>query len=116
MKKLLLIGALLFLTTAPVIAQEVQNVEDSATQTINEAQYTMRIDGLTCPFCVATSEKALKKIDGVKGVTSGLKEGTITVCANSDNPNFTDKKMTALFLEKGFTYKGMETAEQCQAL
>jgi mercuric ion binding protein len=102
MKKLLLTTGLLFIAMAPAIAAE--------------TQYTLRVDGITCPFCISTSEKALKEIDGVKGVTSDLKEGTITVCADAEKAPLTDEKLTELFLEKGFTYKGMETAEQCEAL
>lgn len=102
MKKLLLTTGLLLMTVVPAIAAE--------------TQYTLRVDGITCPFCISTSEKALKEIDGVKGVTSDLKEGTITVCADAEKVSLTDEKLTELFLEKGFTYKGMETAEQCEAL
>ncbi len=102
MKKLLLTTGLLFMALTPAMA--------------TEKQYTLRVDGITCPFCVATSTKALKEIDGVNGVTSDLKEGTITVCADAEEVSFTDEQLTKLFLEKGFTYKGMETAEQCQTL
>ena len=80
-----------------------------------DVQYVMRIDGITCPFCVATSEKALKKIDGVKSVASNLKEGTITVCADDEKVTFTDESLAALFKEKGFTYRGMETTGACLA-
>ncbi len=27
----------------------------------DDVQYEIRVDGITCPFCVATSERALKK-------------------------------------------------------
>ena len=81
-----------------------------------EIEYTLRVDGITCPFCVATSSKALKKIDGVNNVTSDLKQGTITVCADAEKIAFTDEQLTELFEQKGFTYRGMETATQCQAL
>ena len=100
MKKLFLTTGLLFLAVAPVMAAE--------------TQYTLRVDGITCPFCVATSAKALKEIDGVNNVTSDLKEGTITVCADAEKVSFTDEQLTKLFLEKGFTYKSMKTAEQCE--
>lgn len=77
-----------------------------------DVQYNMRIDGITCPFCVATSAKALKEIDGVKEVDSDLKEGIIKVCAD-ESVTFTDEQLTKLFVEKGFTYRGMEKQEQC---
>lgn len=100
MKKLFLTTGLLLMTVVPAMAAE--------------TQYTLRVDGITCPFCVATSAKALKEIDGVNGVTSDLKEGTIMVCADAEKVNFTDEQLTELFKQKGFTYKGMETAEQCE--
>jgi len=99
MKKLLLTTGLLVLSVAPSQASEMQ--------------YTLRVDGITCPFCIATSEKALKKIDGVNQISSDLKKGTITLCADSKKVSLTDEQLTKLFLEKGFTYKGMEKAEQC---
>ena len=49
----------------------------------DEVQYDIRVDGITCPFCVATSERALKKIEGVQSVGSNLETGTIFVCADS---------------------------------
>tara|TARA_B100001939_G_scaffold348229_1_gene374514 strand:+ start:10658 stop:10966 length:309 start_codon:yes stop_codon:yes gene_type:complete len=81
-----------------------------------EVQYILHIDGITCPFCVASSAKALKKIEGVKDIRSDLKAGTITVCADARKVAFTDEQLMALFREKGFTYRGMERAEQCQPL
>ncbi|MBL4596794.1 MAG: cation transporter [Robiginitomaculum sp.] len=77
-----------------------------------DVQYNMRVDGITCPFCVATSAKALKKIDGVKKVSSDLENGIIKVCAD-ENVKFTDEQLTKLFVEKGFTYRSMEKQKQC---
>ncbi|VAW01716.1 hypothetical protein MNBD_ALPHA06-2119 [hydrothermal vent metagenome] len=79
-----------------------------------DVQYDMRIDGITCPFCVATSAKALKKIDGVKQVGSDLEEGIIKVCAD-EKVKFTDEQMTKLFVEKGFTYRSMTKANSCSS-
>ncbi|GEQ98469.1 hypothetical protein JCM17844_21060 [Iodidimonas gelatinilytica] len=80
-----------------------------------DAQYVLHIDGITCPFCVATSEKALKKIDGVKSVKSSLRDGTITVCADDEKVTFTDEQLLELFKEKGFTYRGKEETGACTA-
>lgn len=102
MRKLLLLPALLLAAGAsPASARDVQ--------------YVMRVDGLVCPFCVATSEKALRNIDGVRRVTSDLKDGTITVCADADKVAFTDAQLTELFRSKGFTYRGMAKSEPCDA-
>ncbi|MDQ7019658.1 MAG: heavy-metal-associated domain-containing protein [Robiginitomaculum sp.] len=79
-----------------------------------ETGYTLQVDGMTCPFCVATSEKALKKIKGVKGATADLKTGVINVCTDG-SVNFTDDQLKALFLEKGFTYRQMTKTKTCAA-
>lgn len=77
-----------------------------------DVQYDLRVDGVTCPFCVATSEKALKKIDGVKAVSTNLNEGVISICAD-ESVEFTDEQLRKLFLDKGFTYRSMTKADGC---
>jgi len=84
----------------------------SAAAMAAEVQYDLRVDGITCPFCVATSEKALKKIEGVKHVSANLETGVISVCTD-DTVVFTDEQLTKLFLDKGFTYKGMTKLDAC---
>ncbi len=61
MKRTILFFVALVLTGTAVLADEVQ--------------YDIRVDGITCPFCVATSERALKKIEGVHTVGSDLADG-----------------------------------------
>ena len=78
-----------------------------------DVQYDLRIDGITCPFCVATSEKALKKIEGVNFVSADLKAGVISVCAD-ESVIFTDDQLRALFLDKGFTYRSMTLSAGCK--
>ncbi len=78
----------------------------------DDVQYDIRVDGITCPFCVATSERALKKIAGVHAVGSDLEAGTIFVCADSQ-VTFTDAQLKQLFLDKGFTYRSFEKTSGC---
>ena len=78
----------------------------------SDVQYDLRVDGMTCPFCVATSEKALRKIDGVKAVSTNLDEGVISVCTE-ERVVFTDDQLRKMFLDKGFTYKGMTKQDGC---
>ena len=78
----------------------------------DDVQYDIRVDGITCPFCVATSERALKKIDGVHAVGSNLETGMIFVCADS-RVEFTDAGLHRLFLDKGFTYRSFERVAGC---
>ena len=75
-------------------------------------QYDIRVDGITCPFCVATSERALKKIEGVQSVGSNLETGTIFVCADSQVA-LTDAQLKQLFRDKGFTYRSFEKTSGC---
>ncbi len=93
---ILVFGALLF--TGAALAEDVQ--------------YDIRVDGITCPFCVATSKRALKKIDGVHAVGSDLETGTIFVCADR-RVAFTDAQLQQLFLDKGFSYRSFEKKSRC---
>lgn len=77
-----------------------------------DVQYDLRVDGMTCPFCVATSEKELKRIEGVKAVSTNLDAGVISVCAD-ESVQFTDEQLRQLFLDKGFTYKSMTMQQGC---
>ena len=79
------------------------------------AQYVLRIDGITCPFCVATSESALKKLKGVSAVSSDLEAGTITLCADDTKADISDATLAKLFRGKGFTYRGKEKRGACPA-
>lgn len=78
-----------------------------------DKQYDMRVDGLTCPFCVATSSKALKKIDGVSEVAIDLEEGLISVCA-APGTDLNEARMEKLFRKKGFTYRSQTVVATCQ--
>ena len=79
----------------------------------NNIQHNMRVDGITCPFCVATSVKELKKLDGVINVDADINKGLIKVCAN-ENLKLTDEQLKTLFLNKGFRYKGKQTLNSCE--
>ena len=74
--------------------------------------YNMRVDGMTCPFCAATSEKALKAIPGVTSVSTNLKKGVITVCA-APSAQLSASNMKAMFAKKGFTFRSMSTGRSC---
>jgi len=80
--------------------------------TARDIQYDLRVDGLTCPFCVATSERALMKIEGVRRVSSTLSEGLLHVCAD-EAVVFTDQALSELFLSKGFTFRSKTVTEGC---
>ncbi len=98
MKRTILFLVAVALTSTAVVADEVQ--------------YDIRVDGITCPFCVATSERALKKIEGVQSVGSNLETGTIFVCADSQVA-LTDAQLKQLFRDKGFTYRSSGKTSGC---
>ncbi|MBL4787999.1 MAG: heavy-metal-associated domain-containing protein [Kordiimonadaceae bacterium] len=77
-----------------------------------DVQYDIKVDGITCPFCVATSEKALKKIDGVHAVGANLDTGIISVCG-TETLIFTDEQLKRLFRKKGFTYRNVTKHKTC---
>ena len=75
-------------------------------------QYDIRVDGMTCPFCVATSRRALEKIAGVQDVAVDLERGEISVCADNQVA-FTEHQLKRLFASKGFTFRSFTTTPQC---
>lgn len=98
MKKLIIGTAATLFMAAPAVAGDIQ--------------YDLMLEGITCPFCVATSERALSKVEGVRQVSGDLESGIIRVCAD-ESVKFTDAQLTRIFLKKGFTYKGMEIHSNC---
>lgn len=84
----------------------------SVSATAKDVQYELRVDGMTCPFCAATSEKALKKIEGVNLASTDLEKATIRICAAED-VEITDEQLTKLLKKKGFTYVSKTKQETC---
>ena len=41
--------------------------------------YSLRVDGLSCPFCAYGIEKKLNSLDGVEAVNVELKDGAVLV-------------------------------------
>ena len=75
-------------------------------------QYDLKVDGMTCPFCLASSESALKKIDGVERISSNLETGTISVCGPV-SLEFDEQELGKLFTKKGFTYRHLSKSQSC---
>ena len=86
---------LLALISMPVMASE----------DFDGTRYDMRVDGVACPYCAYGIEKKLRKIDGVKSVDIDLEQGVVSVCT-SDTVAFSDERLTELFNDAGFTYRG----------
>lgn len=79
-----------------------------------EVQYDIRVDGMTCPFCAATSERVLERMEGVRSVSTDLRAGLISVCAD-ESVVFTGEQLSRFFLERGFTYPSHARRETCAA-
>ncbi len=79
-----------------------------------DQQTKIRVDGMTCPFCAATTEKALSEVSGVKSVHTNLEKGVITVCAAND-AKLDEVSLKEMLLKKGFTYASKETSNTCKA-
>ncbi len=92
------------------LLQPAQAAEEQAAHGL--VQYDLRVDGMTCPFCVATSEKALKQIPGIHFVHTHLKRGLIHVCAEEGTmPD--DAALARLFQDRGFTYRAQQKIGPC---
>ncbi len=98
MKQTFLATVAILASLAPALAEEVG--------------YEFRVDGMTCPFCAATSESALRRLDGVHSAEADVDAGIITVCAREDI-EFTDEQLTQLFLDRGFSYRSMTETGTC---
>lgn len=70
------------------------------------ASVTVRVDGLSCPFCAYGLEKRIKKMEGVKDLTIDIENGTVTV-VYQDKKFFTEQGLSKTVKEAGFTPKGM---------
>lgn len=77
-----------------------------------EIRYDLNVTGMTCAACVARAEKEFKEMEGVVSVNTDLDTETVSLCTD-ETVVFKDEQLKALFLEKGFTYKGMARQEQC---
>ncbi len=65
--------------------------------------YSIRVDGLACPYCAYGIEKKLNEIDGVKFINMDLDTGVVTV--ESYDVKLTDPQLKQLFQDSGFTYR-----------
>lgn len=69
--------------------------------------YTMRVDGLACPFCAYGIEKKFKQIDGISNIQVDLENGIVSVDAK-EGLELKEDKMKKLFHDSGFTYRSMK--------
>ncbi len=72
--------------------------------------YSIRVDGLACPYCAYGIEKKLNKIDGVKFINMDLDKGLVTV--ESYDVKLSDSQLQQLFQDSGFTYRSKTETEK----
>lgn len=78
----------------------------SAAALADGTRYQMRVDGLSCPFCVYGVEKKLKKIDGVEKIEVDLNNGLV-IANVASGVTLTEAQMAKLMTDAGFTFRSM---------
>jgi mercuric ion binding protein len=69
-------------------------------------QYSLRVDGLACPFCAYGIEKKLIRTEGVESVTFDLEKGVVIVKV-SEGVTLTEAQLKQLVDDAGFTLRSM---------
>ncbi len=72
----------------------------------NAETYTLRVDGLACPFCSYGIEKQLRKLAGVNEVITNIKNGTIQVKTDTGN-KLSKVELEAAVKRSGFTLRSV---------
>lgn len=93
MKRLLVIISLCFSLTGVALA--------------DDTIYSMRVDGLACPYCAYGIEKKLHQLEGVEAIEIDLDAGLVRVTV-AEGTTLDEAQMKRLFDEAGFTFRSME--------
>ena len=73
----------------------------------NAETYTLRVDGLACPFCAYGIEKQLGKLPGVKKLKTNIKSGTVTV-RTAKGKKLTKGQMSKAVKRAGFSLRSVK--------
>jgi mercuric ion binding protein len=65
--------------------------------------YSIRVDGLACPYCAYGIEKKLNELEGIKFIDMDLEKGIVT--AEAYDAKLNDAQLKQLFQDAGFTYR-----------
>lgn len=68
--------------------------------------YSIRVDGLACPYCAYGIEKKLNELTGVKFIDMNLEKGIVTV--ESYDVKLNEPQLKQLFQDSGFTYRSKQ--------
>lgn len=69
--------------------------------------YTLRVDGLACPFCAYGIEKKLSRIEGVNRIEIDIRTGTVTVIM-LDKATLDEATAKQAVKDAGFTLNGFK--------
>ncbi len=72
--------------------------------------YSIRADGLACPYCAYGIEKKLNALPGVKFTDIDLEKGVVTV--EAFDVTLDDAQLKQLFQDAGFTYRGKSVVHE----
>lgn len=75
-----------------------------------KAKVTVRVDGLSCPFCAYGLEKKLKKMEGVEDFVIDIEGGKVEIIFR-DKKFFENDKVEKVVKEAGFTPKDIRVKE-----
>lgn len=65
--------------------------------------YSIRVDGLACPYCAYGIEKKFNELEGIEFIDMDLEKGIVTV--DADDVKLNDAQLRQLFQDAGFTYR-----------
>ena len=68
--------------------------------------YTIRVDGLACPYCAYGIEKKLNQLKGVKFLDIDLEKGIVSV--QTEGVKLSDEQLKQLFEDSGFSYRSKQ--------
>ena len=78
-----------------------------------EANVTLMVDGLSCPFCAYGLEKKIKKIDGVEGLEVDLESGKVEI-RFTNRGDVEIEKIEQAVRDAGFTPRSINVQEDGQ--
>jgi len=93
----------LLLITGLLLAAPIASV---SAQDASEPSATIRVDGLSCPYCAYGLEKHLKKLAGVESVEIIMKSGKAIVRLKPD-VQVDDAALKTAVKKAGFTARGI---------
>ena len=76
-----------------------------------EGTISMKIKGLSCPFCVYGVEKKLKKVPGVLSVSTNYKQSKVTIKIK-EGLKVDHNALRKAIIDSGFTVDSIDEMEQ----